>query len=58
MSLVGVKRLVPRGLLSLRPGSVRLRLHPAIPVDGLSTDSAQGLAEEVRRVVAAGCEAR
>jgi 1-acyl-sn-glycerol-3-phosphate acyltransferase len=56
VSLVGVKPLVPRGLLSLRPGSVRMRLHPAIPVDGLSTDSAQGLAEEVRQVVAAGCE--
>jgi 1-acyl-sn-glycerol-3-phosphate acyltransferase len=56
VSIVGVKPLVPRGLLSLRPGTVRLRVHPAIPVDGLSTDAAQGLAEEVRSVVAAGCE--
>jgi 1-acyl-sn-glycerol-3-phosphate acyltransferase len=56
VSLVGVKPLVPRGLLSLRPGRVRLRVHPAIPVSGLSTEAAQGLAEEVRQVVAAGCE--
>ena len=56
VSLVGVKRLVPRGLLSLRPGSVGLRIHPAIPVAGMSTDSALALAEQVRTVVAAGCE--
>jgi 1-acyl-sn-glycerol-3-phosphate acyltransferase len=56
VSLVGVKALVPRGLLSLRPGTVRLRVHPATPVAGMSADSAQALAEQVRQVVAAGCQ--
>jgi 1-acyl-sn-glycerol-3-phosphate acyltransferase len=56
VSLVGVKALVPRGLLSMRPGSVRLRVHPAVPVAGMPTDAAQALAEQVRQVVAAGCE--
>jgi len=56
VSLVGVKALVPRGLFSMRPGSVRLRVHPAISVAGRSADAAQALAEEVRRVVAEGCE--
>jgi 1-acyl-sn-glycerol-3-phosphate acyltransferase len=56
VSLVGVKALVPRGLWSLRPGRVLLRIHPAIPVSGRSASDAQALAEEVRLVVAAGCE--
>jgi 1-acyl-sn-glycerol-3-phosphate acyltransferase len=55
VSLVGVKALVPRGLASLRPGRVRLLLHPALPVAGRTADDAQALAEEVRLVVAAGC---
>jgi len=56
VSLVGVKALVPRGLLSMRPGTVLLRVHPATPVAGISADAAQVLAEQVRQVVAAGCE--
>ncbi len=56
VSLVGVKLLVPRGLTSLRPGRITLRVHPAIPVSGRSKDDAQALAEQTRRVVAAGCE--
>ncbi len=56
VSLVGVKALVPRGLTSLRPGRITLRVHPAIPVSTRSKDDAEALAEETRRVVAAGCE--
>jgi len=56
VSLAGVKRLVPRGLASLRPGAITLRVHPAIGVAGRSRDDAEALAEETRRVVAAGCE--
>jgi 1-acyl-sn-glycerol-3-phosphate acyltransferase len=56
VSLVGVKKLVPRGLFSLQPGSVRLRVHAPIATRDQPPDSAQALAEEVRQVVAAGCE--
>lgn len=56
LSLVGVKALVPRGLTSLRPGRLTLRVHPVIDVSGRSRDDAEALAEETRRVVAAGCE--
>jgi 1-acyl-sn-glycerol-3-phosphate acyltransferase len=56
VSLAGVKARVPRGLVSLRPGRVELRVHPAIPVAGRSADEAQALAEQTRLVVAAGCE--
>ena len=56
VSLVGVKKLVPRGLFSLQPGSVRLRVHAPIATLDQPPDSAQALAEQVRQVVAAGCE--
>ena len=56
VSLAGVKALVPRGLFSLRPGRVTLRLHPSIPVSGKSADEALALAEQARVVVAAGCQ--
>ena len=57
VSLVGVKAVVPRGLPSVRPGLVRVVLHPAVPVAGRSAEEAEALAEEVRRIVAAGCRA-
>ena len=55
VSLVGVKALAPHGIFSTRPGSVRLVVHPAIPVAGKTKDDAQALAEQVRQVVVAGC---
>ncbi|HSD66675.1 MAG TPA: lysophospholipid acyltransferase family protein [Vicinamibacteria bacterium] len=55
VSLVGVKSVVPRGLTSLRPGAVRVSLHPPVPVAGRSPDEAEALAEDVRQIVAAGC---
>ena len=56
VSLVGVKRLVPHGLSSLRPGTVAVTLHPSVPVADRSSDDAEALAEDVRKIVAAGCE--
>jgi len=55
LSIVGVKQVAPRGILTLRPGNVRLRIHPAIPTAGRSADDAETLAEDVRQVVARGC---
>jgi 1-acyl-sn-glycerol-3-phosphate acyltransferase len=57
VSLHGVKRVVPRGISTLRPGRVRLVIHPAVPTEGRGADDAASLAEEVRRVVAAGVDA-
>jgi 1-acyl-sn-glycerol-3-phosphate acyltransferase len=54
VSLVGVKAVVPRGLPSLRPGLVRVALHPSVRVDGRSAHDAERLAEEVRGIVARG----
>jgi 1-acyl-sn-glycerol-3-phosphate acyltransferase len=56
VSLVGVKNVVPRGLASVRPGRVRVVVHPPVPVAGRQPAEAEALAEEVRRIVAAGCD--
>lgn len=58
VSLVGVKGVVPRGLPSLVPGTVGVRVHRAVPVAGRTPDEAEALAEEVRQIVAAACAAR
>lgn len=56
VSLAGVKAVVPHGLASVRPGRVRVGIAPAVPVAGRSPEEVDSLAEEVRRIVAAGCE--
>ena len=55
LSLAGVKRVAPRGIFTLRPGTVHLKIHPPIATAGLHAEAAESLAAEVRRVVAAGC---
>jgi 1-acyl-sn-glycerol-3-phosphate acyltransferase len=57
VSLAGVKAVAPSGMTSLRPGRVRLRLSPPVPVAGRALEDVDELAEEVRRIVVAGCEA-
>jgi 1-acyl-sn-glycerol-3-phosphate acyltransferase len=57
VSLAGVKRVVPHGIASLRPGRIQVALAPPVTVEGRSPAEAEALAEEVRRVVAAGCAA-
>jgi 1-acyl-sn-glycerol-3-phosphate acyltransferase len=56
VSLAGVKDVVPHGLPSLRPGCVQVRIAPPVPVAGRAPEEVDSLAEEVRRIVAAGCE--
>jgi 1-acyl-sn-glycerol-3-phosphate acyltransferase len=55
VSLVGVKTIVPEGLVSLKPGTVTVRVHAPVPIEGRGPDDAETLAEEVRQIVAAGC---
>jgi len=55
VSLRGVKRLVPRGLWSLEPGTVWLTIHPPVPTTGRDARDAAVLADQVRRVVADAC---
>lgn len=55
ISIVGVKQVAPGGILTLRPGNVRLCIHPAVHTAGRTVDDAESLAEDVRQVVARGC---
>lgn len=55
VSLLGVKDVIPRGLGSLRPGRVRVLIHPPLPTQGRRPEDSQALAEEARVVVARGC---
>jgi len=57
VSLVGVKRVVPRGIRTLRPGTVGVRIHAPVATSDRSPDQAEALAEQVRGIVVAGCEA-
>lgn len=55
VSIVGVKAVAPRGVLTVRPGTVRIVVHPAVATTGRSADDAALLAEEIRTTVARGC---
>jgi 1-acyl-sn-glycerol-3-phosphate acyltransferase len=55
VSLAGVKRLTPHGLLRLRAGLVRLAVHEPIPTSGWGPDHAQSLADQARAVVSVAC---
>jgi 1-acyl-sn-glycerol-3-phosphate acyltransferase len=57
VSLAGVQRVAPRGLLRLRPGELALTLHPPVPTAGRGLQEARVLAEQVRGIVARGCAA-
>ncbi len=58
VALAGIKDVVPHGLPSLRPGRVFVGIAPPVPVEGRKPEEVDSLAEEVRRIVAAGCERR
>lgn len=57
LSLRGVKRLIPRGLGSLRPGRVEIVVHEPIETRGLDPGAAAALADRVRGIVEKGLEA-
>lgn len=57
VSLAGVERVIPRGVLSLRPGQVRVRVHPAMAIQGSDAADAEGIAERLRAIVASGLQA-
>ena len=57
VSLAGVKRVAPRGLLRLHPGELAMTLHPPVPTSGRCVEEAGALAEQVREIVARGCAA-
>lgn len=57
LSLAGVKAVMPSGLRGMRPGIVRLVVHPPVATTGRAPEESAALAEEVRRIVVAGLAA-
>jgi 1-acyl-sn-glycerol-3-phosphate acyltransferase len=55
VALVGVKRLIPSGPLSVRSGSVRLLVLPKVEVRGRGPEQSADLAREVQEAVARAC---
>jgi 1-acyl-sn-glycerol-3-phosphate acyltransferase len=53
VSLAGVKQVAPGGILRLRPGEVRVRVHAPVATAGLNASEAGTLAEQVRQTVSA-----
>lgn len=56
VSLAGVKRVIPRGVLTLRPGTVHIGIHPPVPTSGRDPGEAEAMAQQVRDAVVRGCE--
>jgi 1-acyl-sn-glycerol-3-phosphate acyltransferase len=52
VSLVGVKALVPVGMVRMKPGRVLIRIHPPVPTTGREPDD---VADEVRRAILQDC---
>jgi 1-acyl-sn-glycerol-3-phosphate acyltransferase len=48
VSMIGVKALVPGGLVSVRGGRVTLRIHPAVATEGRAPEA---VADEVRGII-------
>ena len=55
VSLVGVKAVVPHGIPSVRPGTVRVLIHPPLPSAGRTLEEVDAFAADVRAAVVAGC---
>ena len=56
ISLDGVKRVVPRGIFDVAPGHGADDDPPADRDEAEGASGAAALAEEVRRIVASGCQ--
>lgn len=52
ITVVGVREIMPRGARVIRPGTVRLVVHPAVPTAGLREEERGALADRVREIVA------
>ena len=55
VSIVGVKAVVPHGIPSVVPGTVRVLIHPPVPSAGRTLEKVDAFAADVRAAVVAGC---
>jgi 1-acyl-sn-glycerol-3-phosphate acyltransferase len=57
LSIDGSRHVMTRGRLAVRPGRIRLTVHPPIATTGLTVRDARALAERAREIVAAAVPA-
>jgi 1-acyl-sn-glycerol-3-phosphate acyltransferase len=51
ISITGTRHVMRKGEITVRPGAVRLVLHPPIDTRGAAADDPRGFAERVRRII-------
>ncbi|MEN1728592.1 MAG: lysophospholipid acyltransferase family protein [Pseudomonadota bacterium] len=56
MTVIGTRDVMAADSVRIRPGSVRLVIHPPIPTQGLDLDELDALSDQVRGVIASGLE--
>ncbi len=52
VSVAGSQRIMPKGAIAIRPGTIVVTFHPPISTAGLGLEERDRLAAEVRRVIA------
>ncbi len=52
ITIVGTRRIMPKGQPYIRPGRVRLVFHPPVPTAGLASADREALIERVRNTIA------
>lgn len=56
MTIVGAREMLPPGTRRLRPGRVRLVIHPPIETKGIGLENVSALRDRCRRVIAGALE--
>lgn len=56
MTVIGTRDVMPADSIRIRPGTVRLRIHPPIETTGMSVQDLGSLRDRVREVIASGLE--
>jgi 1-acyl-sn-glycerol-3-phosphate acyltransferase len=56
ITVVGTREVMPPDSLSIRPGTVVLRIHPPVDTTGMGNDDLRGLSDGVRTIIASGLE--
>ncbi len=54
MTIVGSREVMPADSLSIRPGTIRLRIHPPIDTRGMTLDELLSLRDRTRRAIDGG----
>jgi len=57
MTVTGTREVLPAGTFKLRPGRVRLKIHPPVSVDGMAMNQADELLNIVRQKIVSGLKA-